>query len=109
MQGGLCEGEESGLSEESSPALTAYIVLSLTASGLQVRPSVLSSATTCLIKSVDSNDMYTLALSTLALARLGQIEKASEKLQQLLASANSDNDLLHWEKPGNVTIVCMIY
>lgn len=95
MQGGLSEGEE------SSPALTAHVVLSLTASGLQVRPSVLSSAVTCIVKSMDSHDMYTSALSTLALSRLGQTEKASEMLQRLLASANSDYDLLYWEKPGS--------
>lgn len=47
--------------------------------------------------------MYALALSTLAMARLGQTVKAGEMLQLLLASANTDNDLLYWEKPGNVT------
>lgn len=94
MQGGLPD-------DESSPALTAYIMLSLTASGLQIRPSVLSSATTCIVKSMDAPDIYTLALSTLALARLAQTEKANEMLQRLLTLANTDNDLLHWEKPDS--------
>lgn len=49
---------------------------------------------------MDSHDMYTLALSTLAMARLAQTEKANEMLQHLLSLANTDNDLLHWDKPG---------
>ncbi|XP_012276125.1 murinoglobulin-1 isoform X3 [Orussus abietinus] len=92
MKGGLQD------EETSSPALTAYVLISLLESGVPLSASLINNALYCLEKGMesDSENPYTPALSTYALALL-EHPKAKINLQSLMARATRHNNLLWWE------------
>ncbi|KAI4503310.1 hypothetical protein M0802_001532 [Mischocyttarus mexicanus] len=90
MKGGLQE-------DDSSAALTAYILISLLESGVFLTPSLINNALYCLEALTDVYDSpYTAALSTYALALL-EHPKANESMASLMSRATRNNDLLWWE------------
>ncbi|XP_066592787.1 alpha-2-macroglobulin-like protein 1 isoform X2 [Prorops nasuta] len=92
MKGGLQEDDS------SSPALTAYILVSLLESGVTLTPSLINNALYCLEKGMASLDdsPYTLALSTYSLALL-EHPRANGSMKLLMDRATRNHDLLWWE------------
>ncbi|KAK2588934.1 hypothetical protein KPH14_001789 [Odynerus spinipes] len=92
MKGGLQE-------DDSSAALTAYILIALLESGVPLTASLINNALYCLEKGMaNSNEdsPYTSVLSTYALASL-EHPKANGSMKSLLNRAVRNNDLLWWE------------
>ncbi|XP_047344508.1 alpha-2-macroglobulin-like protein 1 [Vespa velutina] len=90
MKGGLQE-------DDSSAALTAYILISLLESGVLLTASLINNALYCLEALTDIYDSpYTAALSTYALALL-EHPKANGSMASLMNRATRNNDLLWWE------------
>ncbi|KAL2717509.1 murinoglobulin-1-like [Vespula squamosa] len=90
MKGGLQE-------DDSSAALTAYILISLLESGVLLTASLINNALYCLEALTDVYDSpYTAALSTYALALL-EHPKANGSMASLMNRATRNNDLLWWE------------
>lgn len=92
MKGGLQE-------DDSSAALTAYILISLLESGVPLTATLINNALYCLEKGmVVNNDesSYTSVLSTYALVLL-EHPKANESMRSLMNRAVRNNDLLWWE------------
>ncbi|XP_011874735.1 PREDICTED: alpha-2-macroglobulin-like protein 1 isoform X2 [Vollenhovia emeryi] len=92
MKGGLQDDDN------SSSALTAYILISLLESGVPLTASLINNALHCLEKGMenDSGTTYTAALSTYALTLL-EHPKANNSMKLLMKRATRNNDLLWWE------------
>ncbi|KAL0109694.1 hypothetical protein PUN28_014611 [Cardiocondyla obscurior] len=92
MKGGLQDDDN------SSSALTAYILISLLESGVPLTASLINNALHCLEKGMvdDSSTTYTAALSTYALTLL-EHPKANNSMKMLMKRATRNNDLLWWE------------
>lgn len=78
--------------------MTAYILTSLLEAGELTTNKAVSEAAFCLVND-KSDDPYTLALKSYALALAGAPEAAS-LLTQLLAKATTTTDGLYWELPA---------
>ncbi|XP_076671615.1 pregnancy zone protein isoform X2 [Andrena cerasifolii] len=91
MKGGLQE-------DDSSSALTAYILISLIESKVPLPSSLVKNASQCLENGMASNDdgSYTMALFTYALALL-EHPNANSSMKSLIELATHQNDLLWWE------------
>ncbi|XP_077262894.1 alpha-2-macroglobulin-like protein 1 [Temnothorax americanus] len=92
MKGGLQDDDN------SSSALTAYILISLLESGVPLTASLINNALHCLEKGMenDGGTTYTAALSTYALTLL-EHPKANNSMKSLMKRATRNNDLLWWE------------
>ncbi|XP_011171215.1 alpha-2-macroglobulin-like protein 1 isoform X3 [Solenopsis invicta] len=92
MKGGLQDDDN------SSSALTAYILISLLESGVPLTASLINNALHCLEKGMedDRGTTYTAALSTYALTLL-EHPKANNSMKSLMKRATRNNDLLWWE------------
>lgn len=78
--------------------MTAYILAALLEAGELTTSRAVSEAAFCLIND-KSDDPYTLAIKTYALALAGAPEAAS-LLTQLLAKATTTTEGLYWELPA---------
>lgn len=76
------------------------MIANLAASTVVLSPSLRDNAELCLTAGTSSSDPGTLALTTLALARLGLWHKAELALRQLMTLAVVESDVVHWGKPG---------
>lgn len=72
----------------------------LAASTVVLSTSLRANAELCLTAGTSSSDPGTLALITLALTRLGLLDKADLALHQLMTLAVVESDVVHWGKPG---------
>ncbi|XP_012532021.1 alpha-2-macroglobulin-like protein 1 [Monomorium pharaonis] len=92
MKGGLQDDDN------SSSALTAYILISLLESGVPLTASLINNALHCLEKGMedDGGATYTAAVSTYALTLL-EHPKANNSMRMLMKRATRNNDLLWWE------------
>ncbi|RLU16697.1 hypothetical protein DMN91_010765 [Ooceraea biroi] len=93
MKGGLQDDDN------SSSALTAYILIALLESGVPLTASLINNALHCLEKGEmedGGGTTYTAALSTYALALLER-PKANDSMKLLMARATRNHDLLWWE------------
>ncbi|KAG7202424.1 hypothetical protein KM043_018735 [Ampulex compressa] len=98
MKGGLQE-------DNSSSALTAYILISLLESGVPLTASLISNVLYCLEEGMASNDdsPYNAVLTTYALALL-EHPKTNSNMQLLLERATHHQDLLWWENKSKSSI-----
>lgn len=86
FQGGLLEDDS------STPALTAYILVSLFESGVPLPATLTNSALYCLEKGMSTNDtnLYTITLSNYALTLL-EHPKAAASMKKLMTLATRSN------------------
>ncbi|OAD58540.1 Alpha-2-macroglobulin-like protein 1, partial [Eufriesea mexicana] len=91
MKGGLKDYED-------SPALTAYILISLIESRVDLPPGYINDAVKCLENRLASsqNEPYTMILITYALA-LTDHPKANSSMKALMDLATHQNNLIWWE------------
>lgn len=87
--------------ENSTAALTSYVLISLLESGIQLTETVRTNAKYC-IRGHFSPDKYTLALSTYALSLVQWESEASRSLHRLLQVATQEDNLMWWSTPGSV-------
>jgi hypothetical protein len=100
LQGGL-DGNE------SPTALSAYILISLLETGLELNDNIISNGVYCLLGEKNP-DMYTLTLTTYALTLISERQKnsntrskAEEYLARVITLAKMDKkNEMWWEKPG---------
>uniref|UniRef100_A0A1B6KU32 TEP1-F n=1 Tax=Graphocephala atropunctata TaxID=36148 RepID=A0A1B6KU32_9HEMI len=83
----------------STLALSALVLANLASSGAALSTALRTNAEFCLASALDSTEPYTLALSTLALARLDLRQRADQGLQSLLRLAVHNSDMIHWGTP----------
>lgn len=76
------------------------MIANLAASTVVLSPSLRDNTELCLTAGTSSSNPGTLALTTLALARLGLWYKAELALRQLMTLAVVESDVVHWGKPG---------
>lgn len=76
------------------------MIANLAASTVVLSPSLRDNAELCLTAGTSSSDPGNLALTSLALARLGLWHKAELALHQLMTLAVVESDVVHWGKPG---------
>lgn len=91
--------QEEGPEESTTTAFTALVIANLAAS-VELSPSFSDNAELCLTAGISSSDPGTVALTTLALSRLGLWRKAELALRQLMTLAVVESDIVHWGKPG---------
>ncbi|KAK5647506.1 hypothetical protein RI129_002398 [Pyrocoelia pectoralis] len=87
------------LTENSTAALTSYVIISLLESGIEVNEKVKTNAKYC-IRGHFSPDKYTLAISTYALSLIGWETEAKRCLNKLLQVATEKDNLLWWSTSG---------
>ncbi|KAI4467993.1 macroglobulin / complement [Holotrichia oblita] len=85
-------------SENSTTALTAYVLISLLESRADINETIRTNAKYC-IRGLHQPDKYTLAISTYALYLVEWYSLANRNLQKLLELATRDGDLLWWSQP----------
>ncbi|XP_044739302.1 pregnancy zone protein-like isoform X4 [Chrysoperla carnea] len=101
LLGGLQRGD-------SNAALTAYVVISLLETGLEIKPAVLEQATYCLAfasNNESEGDTYTMALTAYALSLLDKRKDAKEVLQKLVKNVKyEDGDLAYWTNDDSTAL-----
>ncbi|XP_046661617.1 pregnancy zone protein-like isoform X2 [Homalodisca vitripennis] len=85
----------------STLTLSALVLANLASSGLVLPPALRTNAEFCLASAISSTKPYTLALATLALARLDLRQKAEQALQSLLSLAVYSSDVVYWGTPDS--------
>ena len=102
-QGGLSDNEDN---LAPLTAFTLIALLEMHADDVSAQPALsklLETTLPCLQEPDDdaeSQDLYTVALTTYALAVAGRTDDARERLTWLLDRAHNNNSLTWWEKPG---------
>ncbi|KAF5307210.1 hypothetical protein FQR65_LT00726 [Abscondita terminalis] len=86
--------------ENSTAALTSYVMISLIESGIEVSEKVRTNAKYC-IRGHFSPDKYTLAISTYALLLIGWESEAKRSLSKLLQVATKQDNLMWWSSSGS--------
>lgn len=81
--------------ENSTASLTAYVMLSLLESNINIPEKVTTNVKYC-IRANHQPDKYTLAISTYALYLLDWQSEADRNLQKLLDLATKEGELLWW-------------
>ncbi|XP_031329285.1 pregnancy zone protein-like isoform X2 [Photinus pyralis] len=87
------------LTENSTAALTSYVIISLLESGIELSEKVKTNAKYC-IRGHFSPDKYTLAISTYALSLIGWESEAKRCLSKLLQVATQQDNLVWWSSSG---------
>ncbi|KAF5301333.1 hypothetical protein FQA39_LY10731 [Lamprigera yunnana] len=85
--------------ENSTAALTSYVMISLIESGIEITEKVRTNAKYC-IRGHFSPDKYTLSISTYALSLIGWESEAKRCLYKLLKVATQHNSLMWWSSSG---------
>ncbi|KAK4885470.1 hypothetical protein RN001_001741 [Aquatica leii] len=88
--------------ENSTAALTSYVIISLIESGIDVSEKVRTNAKYC-IRGHFSADKYTLAISTYALSLVGWESEAKRCLAKLLQVATEQDHLMWWSSTGAIS------
>ncbi|XP_069182538.1 alpha-2-macroglobulin [Procambarus clarkii] len=81
--------------QESPVPQTAYVVTALLETGMKPTTTVILNATSC-VANDSSQDIYTMALKSYALA-LAKRKEAHQVLQQLTGKANVTKNTIHWD------------
>lgn len=89
--------------ENSTAALTSYVIISLLESNIGLSNSLKTNAKYC-IKGNHQPDKYTLAISTYALYLLNSHEEATKSLERLLHVATKNGNSMWWSTPGSSSV-----
>ncbi|GJQ65969.1 hypothetical protein Trydic_g4064 [Trypoxylus dichotomus] len=84
--------------ENSTAALTAYVLISLLESNTDLNETIRTNAKYC-IRGLHQPDKYTLAISAYALYLVEWYSNADRSLEKLLQLATKEGDLLWWGQP----------
>lgn len=85
--------------ENSTAALTAYVMISLLDSNIQVSEEVKTNAKYC-IRGHYELDKYTLAISSYALFKVNWYSEANRMLKKLFEISNQKDNMMWWTSKG---------
>ncbi|XP_025830784.1 alpha-2-macroglobulin-like isoform X2 [Agrilus planipennis] len=88
--------------ENSTAALTSYVIISILESGIELKEKVRNDAQFC-IRGHHSPDKYTLAISSYALSLIGWQSEATRALRRLLEIAIVEDNLMWWSSPESIS------
>lgn len=88
--------------ENSTSALSSYVIISLMDSGITIPKNVIENAKYC-IRGYSDPDKYTLAISCYALFKMKWYDEANKVLRRLLNVASKQNNMLWWSMKDSGT------
>ncbi|XP_044745841.1 pregnancy zone protein-like [Coccinella septempunctata] len=88
--------------ENSTSALSSYVMISLLDSGIDIPKNVFENAKYC-IRGYSDPDKYTLAISCYALYKMKWYDEANKVLKRLLNVASKQNNMIWWSMKDSGT------